>query len=221
MDRAALRAQFRLDADDAAAPYLFADTDVHAWLLEAVEEAAVRADLLLEFDNATVCQLAVVAGTQGYSLHSSISRVTRADFYLGADAASRYELKMTDRVELDRVRPNWRTEEGDPQVILIEKGKARLVPKPTAAGVVLLEVFRRPLTPMATDGDSPEIQALHHRYLVDWALYRAYGRPDTETYDSGRAEAALARFEARFGTAPDADERQAAEIVPQINKAHW
>jgi hypothetical protein len=221
MNRAALRAQFRSDADDSATPYLFADTDVNAWLLEAVEEAAVRADLLPEFDSAPVCQLAVVAGTQGYTLHTAISRVTRADFYLGTESANRYELALIDRIELDRVRPDWRTEEGDPEVLLIEKGKARLVPKPTSAGVVLLEVFRRPLTPMAQDSDSPEIPALHHRYLVDWALYRAYSRPDTETYDAGRADAALARFEDRFGPAPDADERQADEIVPHVNKAFW
>ena len=221
MNRAALRAQFRLDADDGAAPYLFSDDNVHAWLLEAVEEAAVRADLLPEFDNAAVCQLAVVAGTQGYTLHTAISRVTRADFYLGTESANRYELPIKDRVELDRIRPSWRTEEGDPEVILVEKGKARLVPKPTSAGVVLLEVFRRPLTPMAQDSDSPEIPSQHHRFLVDWALYRGYGRPDTETYDAGRADAALARFEDRFGTAEDADERQATEIGPQVNKAHW
>jgi hypothetical protein len=212
-----LRAQFRSEADDAVAPYLFSDEDVDDWHNQAVEEAAVRADLLPEFDDAEVCAIDVTAGTSGYALHTAVTRVTHAAFTPDGQTEPT-TLELIERVELDRRRPNWRTETGAPSCLLVEQGKVRLVPKPSTDGTLSLEVFRLPLTPMTADVDEPEIQAHHHRHLVDWALFRAYSKPDTETQDLARAGAAEARFEARFGRRPDADMKQASEARPHFNK---
>jgi hypothetical protein len=211
MNREQLRALFRADSDDLAVPYLFEDAAANAWLAEAEEEAAIRADLLPEYDNLAVCQIATTAGVAGYAVHTAITRITRADFYVG-DATEPCQLRLVNRLELDRIRPAWRTETGEPRVLLVEHGKVRLVPTPTDVGVLQLEAMRLPLTPMADDADVPEIQAMHHRHLVQWALHRAYSLPDNETRDPVRAGAALALFESYFGRRPDADEGQAGEL---------
>lgn len=213
-----LRAQFRSEADDTSVPYLFADTDVDDWINQAVEEAAVRADLLPEFDNTAVCQIAVVANTSGYALHAAVTRVTYASF-TPTGATEPRKLEIIARVELDRRRPNWRTEVGVPDFLMVEQGKARLAPKPDTGGTLKLEVFRLPLAPMTADVEEPEIQAHHHRHLIDWPLFRAYSKPEAETQDPARAAAALGRFEQRFGTRPDADMKQSAEAVPHFNKS--
>lgn len=222
MNLAALRAQFRSEADDSVSPYLFADAELNDWLNQAVEEAAIRADLLLEVDDAAVCTIDVTAATSAYPLHAKITRVTYASFLAdGEDATDATELTLTDRIKLDRIRPCWRTESDRPIYLLTENGTARLVPKPDANGTLTLEAYRLPMTAMADDSDSPEIREQHHRYLVDWALFRAYSKPDTETQDLPRAQAAQTRFEDHFGARPDADMKQSDERQPHANAAFY
>ena len=217
-----LRTQFRSDADDVVAnPYLFADADVTMWLNEAETEAALRADLLHDSTTADVCEIAVVAGTSAYSLHAAVNRVTYATFTI-TDASCPTVLRLIDRIELDRIRPDWRTLQQPPEHLIVEAGKARLGCIPSDDGVLAIECYRAPLVAMAADDDVPEIMpASLHRHLVQWALHRAYSRPDTETYDAGRAKAALQEFEHFFGPRPDAAMKQAFEARPQFNKAWW
>lgn len=214
-----LRDAFRRDADDAVAPYLFGDEAVDASLSEAEEEAAVRADLLFESDAPALCQIAVAAGTGGYALHPLMLRVTYATF-TAADATEPCELKIIDRIELDRIRPNWRTTTEEPRHLMVEANRLRLGCIPASAGTLRIEGYRLPMEPMTGDSAEPEIPAYAHRHLVQWALYRAYSKPDTETVDLQRAGAALAAFEAFFGKRPDADMRRAQEARPPINKIY-
>lgn len=212
-----LREQFRADADDLSTPPLFADEDVDRWHNEAEEEAAVRADLLFEADDAALCQVAVVADTRTYALSPLMLRVTYASF-TPTGCADATEVKLIDRIELDRIRPNWRSEREDPRFLIVEPTRLRLGSIPCHAGVLRLEGYRLPLEPMASDAAEPEIPAAFHRHLVQWVLYRAYSKPDSETRDPGRAAAALEEFERMFGPRPDADLRRAQEAGPAVNK---
>ena len=45
----------------------------------------------------------------------------------------------------------------------------------------------------------PEIRPELHRGLVEWMLFRAYSRQDTDLYNDAKAAIALGRFEAEFG----------------------
>ena len=56
--------------------------------------------------------------------------------------------------------------------------------------------------------DEPEIAAHLHMALVQWMLYRAFSRPDSDTHDPGRAAVALDVFERYFGPRPNADLRR-------------
>jgi hypothetical protein len=173
-----LRALFRNDADDRAAPYLFADADVDLWLNEAEEEAAARADLLFDDSTEAVCQVATTANTRSYPLHQAVVRVTYATWAAEGQDGS-FKLTLIDPIELQRTRPNWRDETGEPQLLVIEGDKLRLVPLPATNGTLKIECYRLPLVAMTDVSHTPSIARPHHRELVLWALYRAYSRPDT------------------------------------------
>jgi hypothetical protein len=55
---------------------------------------------------------------------------------------------------------------------------------------------------------SPEINGVHHRHLVKWALHRGYQKPDAEVFDPSKSQLALDEFEAYFGKRPDAWNRK-------------
>jgi hypothetical protein len=52
---------------------------------------------------------------------------------------------------------------------------------------------------MANDSDTPEIRQEMHPALVEWMLYRAYSRPDSDAQDDAKAKTALRKFVAEFG----------------------
>ena len=81
MTLAQLIAQFRREADDEVAPYLFSDAVVTDWLNEAVDEACVRSLLIKDWSTTAVCNIAITAGTSTYSTHPSIINITRAEFF--------------------------------------------------------------------------------------------------------------------------------------------
>jgi hypothetical protein len=55
---------------------------------------------------------------------------------------------------------------------------------------------------------SPEIAAVHHRFLVKWALHRGYQKPDAEIFDATKSQRSLTEFEDYFGKRPDAWKRR-------------
>lgn len=78
----------------------------------------------------------------------------------------------------------------------------------TATGITATTVaFTGGVDRVAT---SPEINGIHHRHLIKWALHRAYERPDAETFDPEKSVRALAQFEDYFGKRPDAAMRKRA-----------
>lgn len=210
-----LRLQFRMDVDDTVIPYFFSDIQVDAWLNEAEEEAAIRASLLPEDTDEDVCSITVVADTAVYATHAAVLDITKATFMpTDGDAIDLY---LTDRVELDRTIPDWRTSTEEPAYLIQDDTKVRIVPTPTVGGVLLIECHRLPLVPMADNDDTPEIARTHHRQLVHWAVYRGFMKPDSETIDTGRAAVALNAFNAYFGLRQDADQRKAT----QSNRSHF
>jgi len=97
-----------------------------------------------------------------------------------------------------------------------------LAPEPDVVGTLYLEGYRLPLASLSASTDVPEVNAVHHRHLVDWALHRAFSVPDSESFDAQRAGQAEAAFSAYFGPAPDADLRRSTRVdVPQTCEAFW
>ena len=215
-----LIASFRVDADDLEEPHLFKDEWIAAWLSEAQAEAAIRGRLILEDANPAVCQIAVTAGQASYELHRSIYEI--ADLRLApAGQPKSVPLALVTREWLDDKRPGWRDCAGTPQFAIQTDRRIRLVGAPDTDGMLHLEAYRAPLKALENDTDKPELNEAHHRHLVQWALHRAFSRPDSETIDPQRADRALAAFTGYFGLPPDSDLRRATRHDLMQTNALW
>jgi hypothetical protein len=215
---AELRAQFRREADDLEATYLFSDASVLAWLNEAEREACKRMDLIHESESATFCVIATTASDSYYDLHAKTLRVTHAAWT--PTDGDEVILTIIDRVELDRIDPDWRDDENTTaRYVMVEDKRLRLGWNPDSAGSLALECYRLPLADMALDASEPEIAAAHHAELVHWALHKAYRVPDTEVFNKAKSDEAKADFERYFGLKADADRFRASQSLPTFVKA--
>lgn len=215
-----LIASFRVDADDLEEPHLFKDEWIAAWLSEAQAEAAIRGRLILEDANPAVCQIAVTAGQASYELHRSIYEIADLRFVPAGQPKS-VPLALVTREWLDDKRPGWRDCAGTPQFAIQTDRRIRLVGAPDADGMLHLEAYRVPLKALENDADKPELNEAHHRHLVQWALHRAFSRPDSETIDPQRADRAMAAFTGYFGLPPDSDLRRATRHDLMQTNALW
>lgn len=215
-----LIASFRVDADDLEEPHLFKDEWIAAWLSEAQAEAAIRGRLILEDANPAVCQIAVTAGQASYELHRSIYEIADLRF-VPAGGSQSTPLALVTREWLDDKRPGWRDCAGTPQFAIQTDRRIRLVGVPDADGVLHLEAYRVPLKALENDVDKPELNESHHRHLVQWALHRAFSRPDSEVVDPQRAEMALGQFTRYFGLPPDSDLRRSTRHDLQQTNVLW
>lgn len=224
MTLADLIATYRTDANDKVQPYFASDEEVTGWLNEAVVEAAIRGRLIHESEIAEVCQIAVVAGTASYPLHPSIYELSHVAFRQDGEA-TRKPVRLVSSEYLDAIMCDWRDAEGRPLYAIQGDSSLRLVPRPDAAGALILEGYRLPMEPMLLvekDTATPEINGAHHRHLVQWALHRGFSAPDTESFDPNRAAIAEAAFTQYFGLRPDSDlRRMTREDVPHTVKACW
>lgn len=216
-----LIAQFRVDADDTVPnPYLWTDAWVTGWLNEAQAEAAIRGRLLYESINPVVCAIPVLAGTAVYLLHKSLYEINHLRFApTGATRSER--IGLISRGELDRLRPDWRDQTDNRIEFAIQDDtRLQLVSTPAQTGTLYVEGWRLPLAALTDDADKPEINEAHHRHLVQWALHRAFSKPDGETVDPERAKRAEFEFTRYFGQRPDAGLRREAQADrPQHNQA--
>jgi hypothetical protein len=229
-----LIAEYRLLANDDLDPPWVTDTQLWTFFAEAESEAAIRGRLLLETTDPAVCQVGVTAGAATYRLHPALFEVTHAAFSPDTETA-RSVLTLVSPEWLDPdpdatrsrchdgydtpSREDWRTDGGRPRVALHTGSSLLIVPTPNIAGTLHLEGYR---TPLGATGSDPEIAAVHHRQLIQWALYRGLGVPGAEQQDPARAALALTQFERYFGLRPDSDlRRETRSDLPHHVVAHW
>lgn len=204
---------FRELAADKVEPPLWSDALVLDCLNEAEREAADRARLI--YDDGY--EIAVTAGQARYAIDPHIIDIERAALTADGDARPPLRLAQYDRLELDRLgerrsfdRPFALVHDGD--------GTAEIIPAPKRNGLLLLEGYRLPLADFDLDGE-PEIPEVHHRALVEWALFRAYSIPDADGANDQLAAFYHDRFEKYFGRRIDARKRrQQRANKPHVNK---
>lgn len=230
---------YRDRADDAKTPYRADDKQVTAWFNEAIDEAAIRGKLIFDATS-PFCTMSVVVDQAVYKLAPCIIEIAaaRTDKY-------RWTLDGTDQSALDRAGQTyalpgrygrrrglarceywaqWRLQKGHPRFFIQDEQRLQLVPIPTEADTVHLEVYRTTTDDerMKDSQDCPRIATAHHSGLVDWALYRAYLRRDEDQTDSKLASDHLALFEQRYGLRPDANvARKRNERRAHITPINW
>jgi len=215
--------RFRVAAFDNEQPYLFADEDITDWLNDAVKEAAIRGRLIHDSVNPAVCSIAVVAGTSSYPLHEALYEIDSIHWLNVDDPYRVNPLSLISQEDMADRWHDWRTREpNSPEYAIQHDTGIRLVPTPKDAGTLHIEGYRTPLVPMVLDTDRPEINIIHHEYLIHWALHKGFGIPDSEVFDMNRSALAEQEFTDYFGMRPDSDLRRITrEDVPHVVKPFW
>lgn len=190
-----LIALYRADAFDQAVPYFCSDELLTLYANEAQDEACRRGQLLRD-SISPMCHIAYAAGAEHIALDHRIIRILRA-------SADGYPARLSSLDDMDAMVANWQRNapQGCPTHLVsgLSTGALFLWPRPAVDGTVMLTVQRLPLKRLANDTDKPEIRPELHAALVNWILFRAYGRQDSELYNDQKSMLALSRFEAEFG----------------------
>ena len=191
-----LIALYREQSFDKATPPFCSDELLTIYANEAQDEACRRGDLLRD-SSSVVCTIAFSADDESVALDPRIIEIQRAKVN-----GQRVALSNSD--EMEDELPNWDedTRRDVPQRLIqgVTTGRLFLWPRPAEAGSIKLTVRRLPLDPLANDVDEPEIRPEMHTSLVEWMLFRAYSREETEMYNDTKAALCKSRFVAEFGS---------------------
>ena len=120
-------------------------------------------------------------------------------------AGKLYPIKPTTRDVLDAAKPDWRRAVGRPEWYILDDTSLLLGAVPDTEYVLYIEFLRIPRNPMKALTDVPEIHEAHHDGLIQWALHKAFSKPDSDLFDPARskeAEAASMLVEVYTKTAP-------------------
>ena len=210
MTLASLRALFRAKASDTVTPYLWADSEVNAYLNAAQNEAAERASLIYD-DSSAAASIATVIGTKRYTIAADVIRLDYAEITEPQNTEAQ-PLAIADRREIG------------PRALFVIPGtnNIELNFTPAVVGTIHLGMYRMPAAAMSLDTDVPEIAARHHEKMVDWALRLAYLEPDADTFDQGKADRHEAEFIANFGMRLDANvKRKQRERRRHTTRCVW
>ena len=214
----------RVLSDDLNKPYLSKDEDIRDRLNDAQNEAAIRGRILrvTAESNPALCEIDASAGEAAHALHQSLYEISHQSWRKAVEAR-REPLRLVSREWIDGAIPDWRNmDPAQPEFLVRDEGMVQLVPAPDAAGTILLEGYRLPLSPMANDDDEPDIPPVHHIHLCQWALYVGYLVPDGDLLNPGAAAAAEAEFRRYFGARPDSDLRRSTrDDETQHVEAYW
>lgn len=223
MRLADLVARYRVAANDLEDPPFCTDEEIRDYLNEGQAEAAIRGRMLRTTAEAepAVCAIDVTAGASLYPLHPALYELSHQAWRATGEAV-RTPLALVTREWLDRNVMYWRDMPHDaPRYLVKDSHSLQLVPAPAKAGQLLLEGYRTPLEQMVLDTDEPAIPALHHIHLVQWALFRAFSKPDAELFDPNRAAQAEAEFTRYFGARPDVDLRSDTRMDEPQHIVAW
>ena len=219
MNLGELRDRYRLKLDDRGTPPLWsddeADGDINLAYIEAVDRG------LVIFDR-TSFTVSTVATQAEYQLDPVIIRVKRA-WLVGLavvdgvteDDIPLYEM-TADEVYAWMNFDRFGSYATSPTVTfssssygMTEDGAFIVVPTPSEARTIRLEVWRYPLVSLVDDNDTPEIPTIYHDKMLAWAMYLAYEKQDSDTKDAAKAKKCADDFERDFGPPKNAWQRRA------------
>lgn len=209
MTLAELIARYRVAANDTANPGFCSDEEIRDYLNEADAEAVIRGRMLRATAETSpdLCVIDAATGVAGYALHHAMYELSYIA-WRSLGSATREPLVHCTREWMDRNVLYWRDmEPGSPRYLVQDGHSLQVVPPPERDGQLLLEGYCVPTSAMQDDSDTPSIPAVHHIQLIQWALYRAFSKPDAELFDPARAAMAESEFTRYFGARPDSDLR--------------
>lgn len=212
MTLAELEIMFRAKVNDLVVPYTCPSPTFRMYLNAAEREACRRSRLIFDKTTEEVCQIAVSTADRIFALPASILEITKA--YLIDASDTHTPLVNTDKIELDRVFPDWRISTNVPERYIVEETTIELDAPADIEYTLALEVYRLPILDAVLPTDSPEIAAAHHEHLLDWCSKQYY-----DLLDPSIAIIYENSFSDYFGVGKTASgRRRSRENTPQHNK---
>lgn len=195
---------YRQESFDTRKPPFVSDSVLTQFANQAEQEACRRAHLLVD-STAPFCSVDVSTGDDLVQLDPVIINVRRAKLSISA-----YSLTPVRAEEMDRVNPGWERHTGTPTTYVTDyqTGYIRLYPSIKQSATLTMTVSRLPMDDMEYMEDEPEIRKEYHPGLVNWLLYRAYSKQDSDIFNADKAAASLRLFEAEFGQKASARNEQ-------------
>lgn len=207
---------FRTLSNDRVEPFFSSDDEVKQWLNEAQAQACVRGRLIREDELEGVCRVPLTAGKHTYALHPSVYELIHLWVVPGSAAGRIRPVDLKSREWLDAEFAEWRQLDRPACMAIQDDTTIRMVGTVETGDALVLECYRLPLKPLVHTSDKPEIHAMHHQHLVQWALHRAFGIPDADFFDADRSGLAEREFTKYFGPLPDSDARR----TTRVDQAH-
>jgi len=78
-----------------------------------------------------------------------------------------------------------------------------------------MTVKRRVLTPLSASNTTPEVAAKYYEHIKTWALFRAYNKKDSQTFDKDAAVKYFTLFESMVGPQSSANKERIAKEEPE------
>lgn len=197
---------FRIEVDDVVEPFLWSPEEAMDYLNDAQNEAARRIRAFVDSSTAAVCQVTVPVGGLA-TLDERVLFVRKARF------SGQLPCRRMNMQDMEGYDPYWQdasNQSGYPSMFIpdFETGKLKFHPPNSTQITALLTVVRDPLAQLTNRDETPELNARYHRALRHWMAYRAYSKPDAETYRPDAAKAQAALFEMEFGPKSSAIDEQ-------------
>jgi len=179
---------FRQEVFDLAAPYLWADALIYAYIDDAHKQFCRDTDGI---EDARSFKLVITPTNEWYKLDPQILKMRSA-----IDPATGDDIPL---VAIEKMRNNnmkFGAVAGPIRALItgMEKGYVRAWPIPNVASTVELRTFRLPADVAA--GDDFEIDGQHVLPLLLWVKYKAYDVQDTETFDKGASDRFKGKWDA-------------------------
>ena len=167
--------------DDRVEPYQWPTALLTRYLNDATDIFARRTYCLLDSEVALV----TIAGRTRYELDPTVLTVLAIE---DADGVALSPKWSTSKTSTSTGAPRSYTTRPGPRAVY-------LWPTPDDAYTLQMLVARRPLDPLASDSDEPEIPEEYHLGLCDYAAYRAWTLADPDNQNLKAGLAAQARWD--------------------------
>lgn len=190
MDTLGLIAAFRTDVDDNVAPFLWSSETVAEYADDA-QKMFCRLTNGIADASSQLCEIDISAGEAFAPTDKRILKIR--SIVRGSDGRSINVFNIEDAADAG-LRLDGRFGPVHAVVIGMEDHKLRWVNVPAVDDVARLVVYRLPMRAITTTKAPLEIDEQHHRALLLWMKHLAYGRQDSDTYDSAKSGEAEVRF---------------------------
>jgi hypothetical protein len=186
---------FRKQVADEQAPYLWDDTEILQYIIDAQDTMVRKFGGISDYSTTALTDIAVVASAPMSSFSRYILRIRSIKLLTSLKPVriiSESDMARMDKYDYSRVAPFFLSDTDigpvSDAIIGLEDYKLRWVRVPNLSETARMHIYRLPYPRITKQEDALEIEEQHHLALLKWVKHMAYEKEDAETYDKGLSE---------------------------------